>query len=133
MYLCIVDDDCVVAGMEGEGSYLCMVNDNRGGGGVRYLCMLMMTMGEGGGVVTSCVWLIMSVGGGGGSYLCVVDDDRDSLVFQTTLLTDGDSVYRHKQLDPKQRDQNKRGLHCFPDNDQTFFKCNIILVFSLII
>lgn len=89
--------------------------------------------GRGGGVVTSCVWLIMSVGGGGGSYLCVVDDDRDSLVFQTTLLTDGDSVYRHKQLDPKQRDQNKRGLHCFPDNDQTFFKCNIIVVFSLII
>lgn len=66
-----------------------------------------------------------SEGGGGVSYLRMVDDDRDSFVFQTALLTDGDSVYRHKQLDPKQRDQNKRGLYCFPGNEQTFFKYHL--------
>lgn len=73
---------------------------------------------------------LTSLGGGGGSrgsYLCMVYDDRDSFVFQTTLLTDGDSVYRHKQLDPKQRDQNKRGLYCFPDNDQIFFKYHLYM------
>lgn len=63
--------------------------------------------------------------GGGGSYLRMVDDDRDSFVFQTALLTDGDSVYRHKQLDSKQRDQNKRGLYCFPSNEQIFFKYHL--------
>lgn len=66
-----------------------------------------------------------SEGGGGVSYLRMVDDDRDSFVFQTALLTDGDSVYRHKQLDPKQRDQNKRGLYCFPGNEQIFFKYHL--------
>lgn len=70
-------------------------------------------------------WGLGGRGGGGGSYLRMVDDDRDSFVFQTALLTDGDSVYRHKQLDSKQRDQNKRGLYCFPGNEQIFFKYHL--------
>lgn len=50
----------------------------------------------------------------GDMYLCVVYHYSQTLVLQTPVLTDRNTVHRHKKLKPKQRNQNKRGFDSFP-------------------